>query len=113
MDTCTTSKKLKLEAVARSVKVKFPANYPNGFFRVGLPRPFDNFEYMANSFMPLQFHFHSPSEHTIDGKHWPLELHMVNLDDFGNITVVGVMFEKGKHNDFIESLKLAEAKPEG
>jgi hypothetical protein len=31
------------------------------------------------TFVPLnQFHFHSPSEHTINGVHYPLEMHMVH-----------------------------------
>jgi len=25
-----------------------------------------------------QFHFHTPSEHTIDGEYFPLEMHMVH-----------------------------------
>ncbi len=30
-------------------------------------------------FLPLnQFHFHSPSEHTLNGQHFPLEMHMVH-----------------------------------
>ena len=29
-------------------------------------------------FLPLQFHFHSPSEHTIDEKHFDLEMHVVH-----------------------------------
>ena len=29
--------------------------------------------------VPLnQFHFHTPSEHTINGVHYPLEMHMVH-----------------------------------
>ena len=38
----------------------------------------------ASSLLPLrsvplnQFHFHSPSEHTINGVHYPLEMHMVH-----------------------------------
>ncbi len=31
------------------------------------------------TFLPLnQFHFHSPSEHTVNGMHYPLEMHMVH-----------------------------------
>jgi carbonic anhydrase len=31
------------------------------------------------TFVPLnQFHFHTPSEHTINGVHYPLEMHMVH-----------------------------------
>jgi len=29
-------------------------------------------------FDPLQLHFHSPSEHTIDGKYFDVELHIVH-----------------------------------
>ncbi len=33
----------------------------------------------AGQFLPLnQFHFHTPSEHTINGVHYPLEMHMVH-----------------------------------
>jgi carbonic anhydrase len=45
-----------------------------------------------------QFHFHSPSEHTIDGASYPLELHLVHKDETGNLAVVGVMLEKGEKN---------------
>lgn len=38
-----------------------------------------------------QFHFHSPSENTIDGQHFPLECHLVHMS--GNkIAVVSQMF---------------------
>lgn len=42
-----------------------------------------------------QFHFHSPSEHTIDGKHTPMELHLVHKDADGKLAVIGVMIEEG------------------
>ena len=35
--------------------------------------------YINGVLVPLnQFHFHSPSEHTINGAHYPLEMHMVH-----------------------------------
>lgn len=46
----------------------------------------------------IQFHFHTPSEHTIDGASYPLELHLVHKDGSGNLAVVGVMLEKGEKN---------------
>lgn len=45
-----------------------------------------------------QFHFHSPSEHTIDGKHSAMEMHLVHKSDDGEIAVVGVLIEKGADN---------------
>jgi len=44
-------------------------------------------------FKLLQFHFHAPSEHTVDGEHYPLEVHLVHAADDGQLAVVGVFFE--------------------
>ncbi len=51
-----------------------------------------------------QFHFHTPSENTIDGKYFPLEAHFVHADANGNLAVIGVMFEYGKENPVIKSI---------
>jgi carbonic anhydrase len=45
-----------------------------------------------------QFHFHTPSENTIEGESFPMEMHLVHLDEAGNIAVVGVMFSEGTPN---------------
>lgn len=42
-----------------------------------------------------QIHFHSPSEHVIDGKAAAAEVHFVHKTDEGAITVVGVMIVEG------------------
>jgi carbonic anhydrase len=42
-----------------------------------------------------QFHFHTPSEHTIDGKHAPMEMHLVHKNEKGQLAVIGVMIEEG------------------
>lgn len=49
-----------------------------------------------------QFHFHAPSENTIDGKHFPMEGHFVFKDKDGNLTVVAVMFKEGAKNEQLE-----------
>jgi len=59
----------------------------------------------------LQFHIHAPSEHTIDGKHYDAELHLVHKDtDEDELAVIGVFFDRVKggnrHNPFIESLRV-------
>ncbi len=43
----------------------------------------------------LQFHAHTPSEHMVDGKSFPMEIHFVHQNDAGELAVVGVMFEEG------------------
>ncbi|KAG6512853.1 hypothetical protein ZIOFF_030987 [Zingiber officinale] len=44
----------------------------------------------------LQMHWHSPSEHTIDGERFPVELHLVHKSVDGNITVVAVLYQFGR-----------------
>ena len=51
-----------------------------------------------------QFHFHSPSEHTIDGKHAPMELHLVHKDAEGKLAVVGVLIQEGAANPELDVL---------
>ena len=46
-----------------------------------------------------QFHFHSPSEHTINGKHSAMEMHSVHQTEAGQIAVVAVMIEEGKEQN--------------
>lgn len=51
-----------------------------------------------------QFHFHAPSENTVNGKHYPLEMHLVHQDNEGEVAVVAVMFEVGPENTELEKL---------
>jgi carbonic anhydrase len=49
-----------------------------------------------------QFHFHRPSEHTIEGKAAEMELHLVHADADGKLAVVGVMLDLGAANTGLE-----------
>ncbi|MBI5643365.1 MAG: carbonic anhydrase family protein [Deltaproteobacteria bacterium] len=49
-------------------------------------------------FQLVQFHFHTPSEHTLNGKSFGNEIHFVHKNDKGELAVVGVLIEKGKEN---------------
>ena len=72
-------------------------------FTSGTKIKFDGREY---SF--LQAHFHTPSEHQIDGITYPMEIHFVSMVDNINeysepeYLVVGAFFKMGKENKFIE-----------
>ncbi|XP_073015745.1 carbonic anhydrase Nec1-like [Primulina eburnea] len=54
-------------------------------------------------------HWHSPSEHTVNGRSYDMELHLVHLNtnpDVGNykIAVVGVLYKIGRADKFISRL---------
>ena len=50
------------------------------------------------SYQLAQYHFHGPSEHTVAGKHFPMEMHMVHTSADGRLAVVGVFIATGRHN---------------
>ncbi len=54
------------------------------------------------SFALLQYHFHSPSEHTVDGKHFPMEMHLVHESADGKLAVLGAFISEGKANAAFE-----------
>ncbi|HEC1890328.1 TPA: carbonic anhydrase family protein [Campylobacter jejuni] len=54
---------------------------------------FDNLEFTLK-----EFHFHTPSENTINNIKYPLELHFVHKNSSNQILVIGVLFKEGKEN---------------
>jgi carbonic anhydrase len=46
----------------------------------------------------VQFHYHAPSEHTIDGASFPAELHIVHRNAEGDLAVVGILLQEGTEN---------------
>lgn len=52
----------------------------------------------GQNFALKQYHFHSPSENTIQGQSFPLEVHLVHADAAGNLAVIAVMFSEGDEN---------------
>ncbi|KAJ6850494.1 putative alpha carbonic anhydrase 1, chloroplastic [Iris pallida] len=53
----------------------------------------------------LQTHWHSPAEHRINGKRYPVELHLVHKTLEGDIAVVAVLYEYGHPDAFLNQLK--------
>lgn len=52
----------------------------------------------------VQFHFHSPSEHTQEGSPYPMEGHLVHKAQDGSLAVVGVFMKEGRENPFIQQI---------
>lgn len=51
---------------------------------------------------PLQFHVHSPSEYAIDGRQFPMGLHIVHTNTNGDLLVVGIMLQLSTtENEFL------------
>lgn len=50
----------------------------------------------------VSFHWHTPSEHRIDGFQFPLVLHLVHQATDGTFLVLGVLSESGRHDEAIE-----------
>jgi carbonic anhydrase len=51
-----------------------------------------------------QFHFHTPSEHTVNGKSFPMEAHFVHQNAEGGFAVLSVLFEDGAANANLATL---------
>ncbi len=49
-----------------------------------------------------QFHFHDPSEHHIDGKSYPIEMHLVHQSLSGHLLVIGVLVQSGEQNPILD-----------
>ena len=63
------------------------------------------------TFMPVQFHFHAPSEHSVDGTLYDLEVHFVHVQPDGAslpYAVIGVFFDRtvggNSENAFLKSM---------
>ncbi len=73
-----------------TVQVNYP---PTSTLRVG-----------DDEYQLVQFHFHSPSEHTVNGQHHAMELHLVHHHANDALAVVGVFLTLGETNPTLEPL---------
>ena len=66
----------------------------------------------GRQFSLVQFHFHLPSEHTVDGAASPMEVHFVHAAEEGDLAVIGVFMEAGDEDPTIQGLWEAIPGPE-
>jgi carbonic anhydrase len=67
-----------------------------------------------DAFDLVQFHFHAPSEHAVNGRLADAELHLVHRNALGNLAVVGVLLQVGaRPNALVEQIIGAAPAVEG
>ena len=58
----------------------------------------------GREFSLVQFHFHLPSEHTVDGALSAMEVHFVHAAEEGDLAVIGVLMQVGDADPTIQGL---------
>ncbi|GJN03760.1 hypothetical protein PR202_ga21238 [Eleusine coracana subsp. coracana] len=52
-----------------------------------------------------QIHWHSPSEHTVNGRRYDMELHMVHETVPNKTAVIGILYKVGNPDEFLRKLE--------
>ena len=58
-----------------------------------------------------QFHFHTPGEHTVEGRRFDMEVHLVHRNEEGTLAVVGVLVRRGGERTVLDALAEQLPKP--
>ncbi|WCJ41001.1 alpha carbonic anhydrase 7 [Euphorbia peplus] len=61
-------------------------------------------EINGTEYVLKQCHWHAPTEHSIQGKRYALELHMVHESQDGKYAVIGIMYQLGRPDPFLSCL---------
>lgn len=75
--------------------------------------PGSSLEVGGSAYELVQFHLHALSEHTLDGAHAAMELHLVHRDRSNRLAVVGVLIVEGQHNPGYEPVLAHMPEEEG
>ena len=52
----------------------------------------------GRAYQLVQYHFHAPSEHSVNGRQFPMEMHLVHVNAEGQLAVIGVLISEGTPN---------------
>lgn len=61
-------------------------------------------KFKGEEYALVQFHFHTPSEMHIDGKTFPMEMHLVSENKEGKLLVTSLLFKEGKENPNLKNI---------
>lgn len=79
--------------------------YDRKTWEVDVPEGAASVEFQGKVFQNKQFHFHSPSEHTIDGVSGAMESHFVNQAADGQILVIANVWDIGEESPLLSHLE--------
>ncbi|GLT94709.1 hypothetical protein SLE2022_124380 [Rubroshorea leprosula] len=95
-----------LTALTRTYK---PANVSlvNNGFLVGIHYESEagDVDIDGKTYSLVQMHWHSPSEHQIEGVQYAAELHLVHLASDKSISVVAILYQTGDPDPFLNKIK--------
>lgn len=66
--------------------------------------PGSSVEFDGATYQLVQIHFHTPSEHLIGHDRYPIELHLVHRDKQDRLLVLGILFQTGAPNAFVDRI---------
>jgi carbonic anhydrase len=66
--------------------------------------PGSSIEIGGHPYALVQLQFHGPSEHTIAGEHYPLEVQLVHRDDAGKLAMISVLYDAGAESRPLDGL---------
>lgn len=83
--------------------VKYDLNLKNNGHALQIDGNFGKVTLQDGSYEALQFHFHFPSEHTVNGNHFAGEMHIVHQKEgssgTSDLLVIGILLEQGNPTD--------------
>ncbi|MGG2026284.1 carbonic anhydrase family protein [Gottfriedia sp. S16(2024)] len=117
---CSNGKQQSPVNIDQTIKKSLPLgiNYHNDLFKIERSQYTVNFIPVNHSnsinlngtnYTLKQFHFHTPSEHTINGKQSDLEIHFINENKKNSIITIGVLVDIGRLNK--EFQKILDVNP--
>ena len=63
----------------------------------------NSLQFNGKTYTLKQFHMHTLSEHTVNGKHYPLEIHFVNKAEDNTYAVISVLVQEGTASPFLKN----------
>lgn len=93
--------------------VRVPLTVENTGHVVEVPIPADSGATLRvgrDTYRLVQFHFHAPSEHAVNGRYYNMEAHLVHRDDAtGRLAVVGVFLDETAQSNALLDFVIANA----